>query len=197
MADRKGLIVCISGPSGAGKGTVLGKVSEIFPEMGSSISVTTRAPRGTEQEGVEYYFRTPEQFEQMIRDNEIIEYDVYAGNYYGTPREHISRQCDEGIDCLVDLTVAGSIALKEIYGDNALTIFLMPPSMEVLEGRLRGRGTETDEKIRLRLSQAASEMERKDEFDHVVVNDDLETAVNEVIGLIEAKREELESGLQI
>ena len=191
MAERKGMIVCISGPSGAGKGTVLGKVSERFPGMGSSVSVTTRAPRGTEQEGVEYYFRTPQQFEQMIKDNEIVEYDTYAGNYYGTPREHISRQCEEGIDCLVDLTVAGSVALKEIFGDNALTIFLMPPSMEVLEERLRGRGTETDEKIRLRLSQASSEMQRKDEFDHVVVNDDLQTAVDEVIALITAKREEL------
>ena len=188
MADRKGLIICISGPSGAGKGTVLGRVQEVFPDMGTSISVTTRAPRGTEQEGVEYYFRTPEQFRQMIADDEIIEYDVYAGNYYGTPRGHLTRLSEEGTDCLMDLTVAGSVALKNIFGDDSLTIFLMPPSMEVLEARLRGRGTETDEKIATRLAQASAEMERKDEFDHVVVNDDLDQAVAEVIGLIRQKQ---------
>lgn len=189
MADNdKGLIICISGPSGAGKGTVLGRVQERFPQMGNSISVTTRAPRGTELDGVEYYFRSKEQFEQMIEDGEIIEYDTYVGNYYGTPKTHLQEVTDSGSDCLLDLTVAGSVALKNIFGDQALIIFLMPPSMEVLEERLRNRKTESEEKIAMRLSQAADEMKRKDEFDHIVVNDDLDTAVNEVISLIETKK---------
>ena len=189
MADRKGLIICISGPSGAGKGTVLGRVQELFPGMGNSISVTTRAPRGTEQDGVEYYFRTKEQFEQMIREGEILEYDTYVDNYYGTPSTHLKTLSDNGTDCLLDLTVSGSVALKEIFGDLALTIFLMPPSMEILEERLRNRGTETDEKIRMRLANASKEMERKGEFDYVVINDDLDVAVEEVAGLIRQKQQ--------
>ncbi|MCR5060901.1 MAG: guanylate kinase [Saccharofermentans sp.] len=189
MNNNKGLIVCISGPSGAGKGTVLGKVAERFPEMVSSISVTTRAPRGEEQDGVEYYFRTKEQFEAMIESGEILEYDTYVGNYYGTPRAHIENLCESGTDCLVDLTVKGSIALKDHFGDNALTIFLMPPSLEVLEERLRNRGTETEEKIRQRLAQARGEMKSKDRFDNIVINDKLEDAVNEVIELIENKKD--------
>lgn len=188
MNNNKGLIVCISGPSGAGKGTVLGKVAERFPEMGSSISVTTRAPRGEEQDGVEYYFRTKEQFEAMIESGEILEYDTYVGNYYGTPRAHIENLCESGTDCLVDLTVKGSIALKDHFGDNALTIFLMPPSLEVLEERLRNRGTETEEKIQQRLAQARGEMKSKDRFDNIVINDKLDDAVNEVIELIENKK---------
>ena len=190
MNDRNGLIICISGPSGAGKGTVLGRVQEIFPDMGTSISVTTRQPRGAEQEGVEYYFRTRKQFEQMIADGEILEYDTYVGNYYGTPAAHLRRLSSEGTDCLLDLTVAGSVALKKIFGRDALTIFLMPPSLEVLEQRLRGRGTETEEKIQSRLAQAEKEMKRMDEFDFVVVNDDLDRAVEEVKDLILRKQEE-------
>jgi len=195
MADdkKKGLIICISGPSGAGKGTVLGKVAERFPEMGSSISVTTRSPRGSEQDGVEYYFRTKEQFEAMIESGEILEYDTYVGNYYGTPRAHIENLSESGTDCLVDLTVKGSIALKEHFGDNALTIFLMPPSLEVLEERLRNRGTETEEKIRQRLDQARGEMKSKDLFDNIVINDDLQTAVDEVIELINGKKADMQS----
>ena len=190
MSKRNGLIICISGPSGAGKGTVLGRVRENYPEMGTSISVTTRAPRGTEQEGVEYYFRTKDEFEQMIADGEILEYDTYVGNYYGTPAAHLRNLSAAGTDCLLDLTVAGSVALKKIFGDDAITIFLMPPSLEVLEERLRGRGTETEDKIKVRLAQADEEMKRQGEFDYVVVNDDLDRAVAEVTELILKKQEE-------
>ncbi len=190
MSRRNGLIICISGPSGAGKGTVLGLVRDMFPGMGTSISVTTRQPRGTEQEGVEYFFRTKDEFEQMIADGEILEYDTYVGNYYGTPAAYLRRLSSEGTDCMLDLTVAGSIALKKIFGRDALTIFLMPPSLEVLEERLRGRGTETEDKIRSRLSQAEAEMKRVDEFDYTVVNDDLDRAVEEVRNLILKKQEE-------
>jgi len=188
MADNKGLVICISGPSGAGKGTVLGRVQETFPQMANSISVTTRAPRGTEQDGVEYYFRTKDEFEKMIADGEIIEYDTYVGNYYGTPKTHLQNVTGEGRDCLLDLTVAGSIALKEIFGDDALIIFLMPPSMEILEERLRNRKTDSDEKIRMRLAKAEEEMKRKGEFDNIVINDDLDTAVEEVIALINSRK---------
>ena len=188
MDDKKGLIICISGPSGAGKGTVVAGVREKLPEMATSVSVTTRPPRGTEQEGVDYYYRSKEEFQDMIARGEILEHDVYCDNYYGTPSTHLRRMSESGVDTLLDLTVLGSVNLKKIFGDTALTIFLMPPSMEVLESRLRNRGTDSEEKICQRLKTAAEEIERKDEFDHIVVNDDLDTAIAEVIALIEARK---------
>ncbi|SCW66272.1 guanylate kinase [Ruminococcaceae bacterium YRB3002] len=188
--DRKGLIICISGPSGAGKGTVVAGVRALIPDMATSVSVTTRPPRGTEQEGVDYYYRTKEQFQDMIARGEILEHDVYCDNYYGTPSTHLRKMSEQGTDTLLDLTVLGSINLKKIFGDTALIIFLMPPSMEVLESRLRNRGTDSEEKIAQRLETAAEEIGRKDEFDYVVVNDDLDTAIAEVMALIDRKRSE-------
>ena len=167
--NERGLIVAVSGPSGVGKGTVLARVEEIMEKaapgsVGHSISVTTRAPRGAEQDGVEYYFRTKEQFEQMIADGKIVEYDKYVDNYYGTPSEPLVKMMDNGQDILFDITIEGSLALDRKFGDDAVTIFILPPSMEVLENRLRGRGTETEEKIQLRMEQARNEIKRAGEF---------------------------------
>jgi guanylate kinase len=189
----RGLIVAISGPSGVGKGTVLAKVEEIMEKadpgsVGHSISVTTRAPRGQEKDGVEYYFRTKEEFEQMIKDGRIVEYDRYVDNYYGTPSEPLVEMMDKGQDILFDITIEGSLALDRKFGDDAVTIFILPPSMEELENRLRGRGTETEEKITKRLEQAKAEIRRAGEFEYIITNDDLDKAAGEVLAIITAEK---------
>lgn len=192
MKDR-GLIVAVSGPSGVGKGTVLARVEELMEQaapgsVGHSISVTTRAPRGQEQDGVEYYFRTTEQFEQMIAEGKIVEYDKYVDNYYGTPSEPLEKMIEKGQDVLFDITIEGSLALDRKFGDDAATIFILPPSMEELEQRLRGRGTETEEKIQLRLAQAKNEIKRAGEFEYIITNDDLERAAGDILAIIKSEK---------
>ena len=192
MKDR-GLIVAVSGPSGVGKGTVLARVEELMEHaapgsVGHSISVTTRAPRGQEKDGVEYYFRTTEQFEQMIAEGKIVEYDKYVDNYYGTPSEPLEKMIEKGQDVLFDITIEGSLALDRKFGDDAATIFILPPSMDVLEQRLRGRGTETEEKIQLRLAQAKNEIKRAGEFEYIITNDDLERAAGDILAIIKSEK---------
>ena len=190
---ERGLIVAVSGPSGVGKGTVLARVEELMEQaapgsVGHSISVTTRAPRGAEQHGVEYYFRTKEQFEQMIAEGKIVEYDKYVDNYYGTPSEPLEKMMENGQDILFDITIEGSLALDRKFGDDAITIFILPPSMEVLESRLRGRGTETEEKIQLRLEQARNEIKRAGEFEYIITNDELEKAAGDILAIIKSEK---------
>lgn len=192
MKDR-GLIVAVSGPSGVGKGTVLARVEELMEQaapgsVGHSISVTTRAPRGQEQDGIEYYFRTTEQFEQMIAEGKIVEYDKYVDNYYGTPSEPLEKMIEKGQDVLFDITIEGSLALDRKFGDDAATIFILPPSMDVLEQRLRGRGTETEEKVQLRLAQAKNEIRRAGEFKYIITNDDLERAAGDILAIIKSEK---------
>ncbi len=193
MNERRGLIVAVSGPSGVGKGTVLAKVEELLEQanpgsIGHSISVTTRAPRGSEQDGVEYYFRTTEEFEQMIREGKIVEYDKYVDNYYGTPSEPLERMLDKGQDILFDITIEGSLALENKFGDDSVTIFILPPSFEELEARLRGRGTETDDKVKARLAAAKNEVKRAGEFEYIVTNDDIDRAARDVLAIITAEK---------
>lgn len=184
---KHGLIVSLSGPSGVGKGTILAKVREDLPLSKSSVSVTTRSPREGEEEGVAYFFRTKDQFRQMLGDGEIIEYDEYVGNFYGTPAAPLKKMSGEGSDVLLDLTIAGSLALKEKF-EEAVTIFILPPSYEELESRLKGRGTETDDVIARRLAEAKGEITRAGEFDYVVVNDDVSKAAAKIEAIIEAER---------
>ena len=193
MSEFRGLIVAVSGPSGVGKGTVLARVEELLEQanpgsVGHSISVTTRAPRGQEKDGVEYYFRTTEEFEQMIKDGKIVEYDKYVDNYYGTPSEPLAEMVGKGQDVLFDITIEGSLALNRKFDDDTVTIFILPPSMEELENRLRGRGTETEEKIRKRLEQAKAEIRRAGEFEYLVTNDDLERAARDILAIITAEK---------
>jgi guanylate kinase len=184
---KHGLIVSLSGPSGVGKGTILAKVREDLPLSKSSVSVTTRSPREGEEEGVAYFFRTKDQFRQMLGDGEIIEYDEYVGNFYGTPAAPLKKMSGEGSDVLLDLTIAGSLALKEKF-EEAVTIFILPPSYEELESRLKGRGTETEDVIARRLAEAKGEILRANEFDYVVVNDDVDKAAAKIEAIIEAER---------
>lgn len=193
MSDFKGLIVAVSGPSGVGKGTVLARVEELLEQadpgsVGHSISVTTRAPRGVEKDGVEYYFRTKEEFEQMIKDGEIVEYDSYVDNYYGTPAAPLREMVDKGQDVLFDITIEGSLALNRKFDVDTVTIFILPPSMKELEDRLRGRGTENEEKIRKRLLQAREEIERAGEFEYLVTNGDIDEAAKEIVAIITAEK---------
>ena len=193
MSDFRGLIVAVSGPSGVGKGTVLARVEELLEQaepgsVGHSISVTTRAPRGQEQDGVEYYFRTKEQFEQMIKDGEIVEYDTYVDNYYGTPAGPLKEMVTKGQDVLFDITIEGSLALNRKFDVDTVTIFILPPSMEELENRLRGRGTETEEKIQKRLAQAKEEIGRAGEFEYLVTNGDVDTAAKQIVAIITAEK---------
>ena len=193
MSDFRGLIVAVSGPSGVGKGTVLAKVEELLEKanpgsVGHSISVTTRSPRGQEKDGVEYYFRTKEEFEQMIKDDEIVEYDTYVDNYYGTPAGPLKEMVTKGQDVLFDITIEGSLALNRKFDVDTVTIFILPPSMEELESRLRGRGTETEEKVRKRLAQAKEEIGRAGEFEYLVTNGDIDTAAGEIVAIITAEK---------
>ena len=193
MREFRGLIVAVSGPSGVGKGTVLAKVEQLLEQanpgsVGHSISVTTRAPRGQEKDGVEYYFRSKDQFEQMIKDGEIVEYDTYVDNYYGTPAGPLKQMVSKGQDVLFDITIEGSLALNRKFDVDTVTIFILPPSMEELENRLRGRGTETEEKIQKRLAQAKEEIGRADEFEYLVTNGDLDTAAKEIVAIITAEK---------
>lgn len=183
---HNGLIVSISGPSGVGKGTVIAKLREMFPDCGHSVSVTSRAPRGQEKEGVEYYFRTREEFEQLIADGEIIEYDQYVGNYYGTPLTPLLAMSRSGRNVLLDLTVAGSLALKEKF-EESVSIFLLPPSLDELRSRLSGRGTETEDLVEKRLKEAKGEIAEASKFDYVVTNHKVEQAAEEIAAIMKAE----------
>lgn len=183
----KGLLISVSGPSGTGKGSVLAKIKEINPNFGTSISVTTRDPREGEKDGVDYYFKSKDEFMKMLEEGEIIEYDEFVGNYYGTPTIPLHEMSEEGKDVLLDLTIAGSMALKENF-EQSVTIFLLAPSFEELEKRLRGRGTDTDEAINARLEMARQETNFVGHFDYVVVNYDIEQAAKQVLSIIEAEK---------
>ena len=183
----KGLLISVSGPSGTGKGSVLAKLKELDPSFGTSISVTTREPREGEKDGVDYYFKSKEEFTKMVEEGEIIEYDEFVGNFYGTPTIALQEMSEEGTDVLLDLTIAGSLALKENF-EQSVTIFLLAPSYEELENRLRGRGTDTDESIEARLEMARQETNYVGHFDYVVVNDSLDDAVNKIMSIITAEK---------
>jgi guanylate kinase len=152
-----------------------------------SISCTSRAPRGTEQNGVEYFFLTPEEFRAKIQNDEFLEYEeVYQDRFYGTLKAQVERQLEAGQNVVFDVDVKGGINIKKFYGERALSIFIQPPSVEELRRRLVGRGTDTPEAIENRLAKAEYEMTFAPQFDHIVVNDDLETAKAETLKLVEA-----------
>lgn len=184
---KKGLLIVISGPSGAGKGTVYNEVLIRRPEIQRSISVTTRAPRKGEVDGVHYYFRTEEQYQKMIADGAFLETAAVYSNYYGTPKAPVYEKLAKGQDVMFEIDTLGAKQIKKIYPD-AVTIFIIPPSFEVLEKRLRDRGTDSEESIRRRLSCAKSELAKYKQFDYIVFNDDLETAIGKTLAIIEAEK---------
>lgn len=170
MANNKGTLVVISGPSGSGKGTVVKRLREIMPEISLSVSATTRAPREGEVDGREYYFITRDDFEDMVAQGEILEFTSYCGNYYGTPKKEAERITGEGKDLILEIEVDGASQIKRIVPDS-ITIMLIPPTVSELENRLRGRGTETEQVISNRLARARDEIKLAPTYDYVVVNE--------------------------
>ena len=196
MSDR-GVLTVISGFSGAGKGTVVKQLLQEY-DYGLSISATTRSPREGEQDGREYFFKTKEEFEKMIREHQLIEYAQYVGNYYGTPKEYVVQQLEQGKDVILEIEMQGAIRVREILPEVNL-IFLTPPTVDELERRLVSRGTETAEVIRERMARAKEESAYMKEYDYVVINDDLDECVENVHQLIRSlhyKREQQEGFIQ-
>lgn len=178
----KGKLVVISGASGVGKGTVLGIMMKKRKDLSFSVSATTRPPRPNEIDGVHYYFVTRDQFENMIENGEFLEYDAHAANYYGTLRAQAEEKLARG-PVLLDIEPAGAKQVRQSVPD-ALLIFIMPPSLEELERRLRGRGDTPEDQIQMRMERAIWEMEQRVWYDHVVVNDDPERCADEILKLI-------------
>lgn len=181
----KGKLMIFSAPSGSGKSTLVQYLMSQNPDLAFSISCTSRAPRGTEKHGVEYYFLSPEEFRQRIANDEFLEYEeVYTDKFYGTLKSEVERLSSEGKVVLFDVDVKGGVNIKKFYGDRALSIFVQPPSIEELSRRLHGRGTDTEEVIQTRLDKAAYELTFAPQFDKVVVNDNLNQAKAEVLALM-------------
>ena len=179
---KKGKLIVISGASGVGKGTVLGIMMEKRKDLSFSVSATTRPPRPGEIDGVHYYFITREKFEAMIAAGEFLEYDAHAANYYGTPRAQAEEKQSHG-PVLLDIEPKGAKQVKEKAPD-AVLIFIMPPSVQELERRLRGRGDTSEAQIQMRMERATWEMEQRVWYDHVVVNDDPERCAQEILKII-------------
>ena len=174
-------VIIFSAPSGAGKSTVVNHLLGLHPELEFSISATSRAPRGQEKHGVEYYFFTADEFRQMISEDKFVEYEeVYAGSFYGTLRSEVERIWAKGHVIIFDIDVQGGVNLKRIFGEQAFSVFIQAPSVEILRERLVSRATDTEEAIERRVAKAASEMEfAAGKFDYTLINDDLQTALAE------------------
>lgn len=180
-----GKLLIFSAPSGSGKTTIVRRLLEQFSNLEFSISATSRAPRGEEKNGVDYYFLTAEEFAEAVAANKFVEWEeVYKGTCYGTLRSEMERIWTKGNVILFDVDVMGGIRLKEIFGEDALSIFVMPPSIEELRRRLEGRGTDAPEVIEKRIAKASFELTKAPEFDRQVVNDDLEVAVSQVAEIV-------------
>ena len=183
--NRKGIIIVVSGFSGAGKGTIMKALTAKYDQYALSISATTRDPRPGEVNGREYFFVSNEEFEKLIADNGLIEHAGYVNHYYGTPRKFVEDKLNAGIDVILEIEIQGALQIKKQYPD-AVLLFVMPPSAAELEKRLRGRGTESDEVIRQRLKRAVEESVGIENYDYIVINDKLEDAVESVHGIITA-----------
>jgi len=184
----EGKLFIFSAPSGSGKSTIVNWLMKEHPELQLyfSVSATSRPPRGTEQNGVEYFFLTPEEFRERIERNEFLEYEeVYQDRFYGTLKEQVERQLQAGQNVVFDVDVKGGINIKKFYGGQAMSLFIQPPSVEELRRRLEGRGTDTPEAIENRLAKAEYELTFAPQFDHIIVNDDLATAEAETYQLVE------------
>lgn len=185
--QEKGILIVLSGFSGAGKGTLVKKLLETYDNYALSVSMTTRAPREGEVDGVHYFFTDKDHFEKTIAENGLIEYAQYCGNYYGTPRAYVEEQLSRGKDVILEIEIQGALKIKKIFPESLL-LFVTPPSAAELERRLKGRGTETDEVIAKRLARASEESEGIEAYDYIVVNDHLETCVEELHQLVKAAR---------
>ena len=186
--NNKGLLIVVSGPSGAGKGTINGELLKRNKNIWMSKSMTTREPRGTEENGKEYFFVSKEEFEERIKNDQFLEYAiVHSGKYYGTPKDKIYDKLDQGIDVILEIDIQGALSIQNKISD-AVFIFIMPPSMEILKERLTNRGTESEEKVLERFQTAYKEINAYTKYNYVVVNDEVENAVNKVEAIIKAEK---------
>lgn len=182
----KGLLVVLSAPAGCGKDTVLAELKKQDENIKQSISMTTRLPREGEQNGVDYYFTTVEDFEKNIKENGFLEYVKYGVNYYGTPKKAIEEMLDTGKSVVLKIEVEGAGNVRKLYPE-AISIFIMPPSLSELSRRLKNRGTETEEDINRRLKIAETEIQRAKEYKYIVINDDVQTCVNDILAILKAE----------
>lgn len=188
--NKNGILVVVSGFSGVGKGTLMKRLTEKYRQYALSVSATTRAPREGEEDGREYFFKSREEFECMIRENRLIEYASYCGNYYGTPREYVEEQMAKGRDVILEIEAQGAYKVKQQYPDTLL-LFVMPPDAKTLVERLSGRGTESQEVIESRLTRALEESQMAEKYEYMVINEDLEEGVEKIRSLIEAQRDKI------
>lgn len=186
--NKEGILIVVSGFSGTGKGTIMKALLERYDNYALSISATTRNPRPGEEEGKAYFFKTTEEFEKMIAKDDLIEYAMYVGNYYGTPKAYVEEQLRAGKDVILEIEIQGALKVKEKF-PNTLLLFVTPPSAEELRKRLEGRGTETQEVIDGRMKRAIEEAEYMDQYDYLVVNDELDVCVEEMHHLIQGEHE--------
>ncbi len=186
----RGILTIVSGFAGSGKGTVMKKLVAEHDNYALSVSATSRAPRPGEEEGVSYFFRTREQFEEMIRQDALLEYAEYVGNYYGTPKDFVFSRMDEGRDVILEIELQGAMQIKKKYPDTVL-IFLTPPSVDELYGRLKGRGTETDEVIAKRMKRASEEALSIKDYDYLVINDNIDDCTRKVHEIIQTAHHEV------
>ena len=185
METQTGILTVVSGFSGSGKGTIMKRLMEKYPQnYALSISATTRAPRPGEVDGREYFFKTVDRFEEMIEKDELLEYARYVNNYYGTPKDYVLNQLASGKDVILEIEIQGALKIKEKYPDTVL-MFVTPPSFEELERRLVGRGTETPEIIHDRLCRAGEECQGVEAYDYLIVNDELEACVEQVHSILQ------------
>ena len=189
----KGVLLIVSGLSGAGKGTICKRIMEKYPDYELSISATTRDPRPGEVDGREYFFITKEEFEDRIKNGQFLEYAKYVDNYYGTPKDWVLAQMDQGKNVILEIELQGAFQVRDQIPE-AVLIFIMPPDMEELERRLRGRGSETEEQIKKRLLRAMEEIEYVDQYDYVIVNEEVEKSVEMLHTIVLNIKEENKTG---
>lgn len=191
MTKQKGILTVFSGFSGSGKGTIMKELMNRYQDIYAlSISATTRTPRVGEEDGREYFFKSVEEFEKMIEKNELIEYARYVDNYYGTPKQYVEEQLSAGKDVILEIEIQGALKVRELFPE-ALLLFVTPPDAATLKSRLEGRGTESAEVIASRLSRAVEESEGMEQYDYLVVNDDLEMCVEEVHSIIQREHRKM------
>ena len=194
--DEKGILLVVSGFSGAGKGTLMKELVGRYDNYALSISATTRSPREGERDGREYFFRTKEEFEKMIAEDALIEHACYVGNYYGTPRAYVEEQMALGKDVILEIEIQGALQIKKRYPD-ALLLFVAPPDADTLKQRLIGRGTEKQDVIEKRLSRASEEAKGIENYDYFIINDDLNTCVSQVHQIIRSEHSRVSRNLDL
>ena len=194
--DRKGILLVVSGFSGAGKGTLMKELVGRYEQYALSVSATTRSPREGEVDGREYFFRTREEFEQMIAEDALIEHACYVGNYYGTPKAYVEEQLSKGKDVILEIEIQGALQIKKRFPDTLL-LFVSTPDADTLKNRLVGRGTESMEVVESRLSRAAEEAEGIEQYDYFIINDDLDACVTQVHQIIQGEHSRVSRNLEL